>query len=64
MARHLEEVITEELRMLEADEKAADHRKPAWRLEETTLGNAAVNENDNRVTRTHSQSPKSKPTTC
>eukprot|EP00975_Prorocentrum_lima_P059214 12415954-Prorocentrum_lima.AAC.1 len=33
-ARHLEEVIMEELRMLEADERAAENRESSWKAEE------------------------------
>eukprot|EP00975_Prorocentrum_lima_P048805 10210526-Prorocentrum_lima.AAC.1 len=32
----------EELRMLEADEKAAVNRKSSWKIEETALGNSAA----------------------
>eukprot|EP00975_Prorocentrum_lima_P064328 12896843-Prorocentrum_lima.AAC.1 len=42
IARQLEEVIMEELRMLEADEKAAWNRKPSWKAEEAALGNSAA----------------------
>eukprot|EP00975_Prorocentrum_lima_P004899 1067602-Prorocentrum_lima.AAC.1 len=41
-ARQLEEVVMEELRMLEADEKAAENRKPSWKVEEAALGNSAT----------------------
>eukprot|EP00975_Prorocentrum_lima_P062601 12886547-Prorocentrum_lima.AAC.1 len=33
-ARQLEEVIMEELRILEADEKAAAYKKSSWKAEE------------------------------
>eukprot|EP00975_Prorocentrum_lima_P065854 12905891-Prorocentrum_lima.AAC.1 len=32
----------EELRMLEADEKAAHNRKSSWKVEEAALGNVAA----------------------
>eukprot|EP00975_Prorocentrum_lima_P005035 1095870-Prorocentrum_lima.AAC.1 len=55
IARQLEEVIMEEWRMLEADEKAAESRKPSWKVEEAALGNSAavvkgggMNLNDNK----------------
>eukprot|EP00975_Prorocentrum_lima_P039469 8294108-Prorocentrum_lima.AAC.1 len=41
-AGQLEEVSMEELRMPEADEKAAENRKSSWKAEEVALGNAAA----------------------
>eukprot|EP00975_Prorocentrum_lima_P048945 10240562-Prorocentrum_lima.AAC.1 len=34
--------IRDRLRMLEADEKAAEHRKPSSKVEEAVLGKAAA----------------------
>eukprot|EP00975_Prorocentrum_lima_P008815 1879762-Prorocentrum_lima.AAC.1 len=41
-SRQLEGVTMEELRMLEADEKAAENIESSWQVEETALGTVAA----------------------